>query len=148
MSKFIKFYFTASMLNMFRTLIHPSSGAYDFSIVSPHWLCILVLNCVGVSVWLVGVVSLWQVSACHTDYHHNQPHRNSNTHRNKNTQPMWWYNRKVACTWWWMYWCPKHVEHRRSEIKLNKSWHQVHFLFFNYPALFIFKGKPIHRIHN
>jgi len=22
-------------------------------------------------------------------YHPNQPHRNSNTHRNKNTQPMW-----------------------------------------------------------
>jgi len=27
MSQFIKFYFTSSMLNMFRTLIHPSSGA-------------------------------------------------------------------------------------------------------------------------
>jgi len=31
-----------------------------------------------------------------------------------------------------MYWCPKHVEHRRSEIKLNKLWHQVGLLFFNY----------------
>ena len=40
------------MLNMFRTLIHPSSGARDFSIVSPHWLCVLVSMCVGVSVWL------------------------------------------------------------------------------------------------
>ena len=30
------------MLAMFRTLIHPSSGAYNFSIVSPHWLCVLV----------------------------------------------------------------------------------------------------------
>jgi len=40
------------MLNMFRTLIHPSSGAYDFSIVSPHWLYVLVSMCVGVSVWL------------------------------------------------------------------------------------------------
>ena len=36
MSLFIKFYFTSLMLNMFRTLIHPSSGACDFSIVSPH----------------------------------------------------------------------------------------------------------------
>ena len=52
MSQFIKFYFTSSMLNMFRTLIHPSSGACDFSIVSPHWLCVLVSMCVGVSVWL------------------------------------------------------------------------------------------------
>ena len=60
MSQFIKFYLTSSMLNMFRTLIYPSSGACDFSIVSPHWLCVLVLMCVGVSVWLVGVVSMWQ----------------------------------------------------------------------------------------
>ena len=41
-----------SMLNMFRTLTHPSSGACDFSIVSPHWSCVLVSMCVGVSVWL------------------------------------------------------------------------------------------------
>jgi len=28
-------------------------------------------------------------SACHTDTNPTQPHRNSNTHRNKNTRPMW-----------------------------------------------------------
>jgi len=67
MSQFIKFYSTSSMLNMFRTLIHPSSGACDFSVVSPHWLCVLVSMCVGVSMWLVGVVSVWQAEACHTD---------------------------------------------------------------------------------
>jgi len=39
MSLVIVFYFTSSMLNMFRTLIHPSSGACDFSIVSPHDQC-------------------------------------------------------------------------------------------------------------
>ena len=33
MSLVIKLYFTSSMPNMFRTLIHPSSGACDFSIV-------------------------------------------------------------------------------------------------------------------
>jgi len=64
MSQFIKFYFTSSMLNMFRTLIHPSSGVCEFYIVSPHWLCVLVSMCVGVSVWLVGVVSTWQAEAC------------------------------------------------------------------------------------
>jgi len=32
MSLVIKFYFTSFMLNTFRTLIHSSSGAYDFSI--------------------------------------------------------------------------------------------------------------------
>jgi len=71
MSQFIKFYFTSSVLNMFRTLIHPSSRACDFSIVSPHWLCVLVSMCVGV----VPVVSVWQAEAdtapqaeaCHTD---------------------------------------------------------------------------------
>ena len=52
MSLVIKFYFTSSMLNVFRTLIHPSSGACDFSIESPHWSCVLVSMCVGVSVWL------------------------------------------------------------------------------------------------
>ena len=36
MSLVIKFYFTFFMLNMFRTLIHPSSGACDFSIVLPR----------------------------------------------------------------------------------------------------------------
>jgi len=61
MSQFIKFYFTSSMLNMFRTLIHPSSGACDFSVALPHWLCVLVSMYVGVLVWLG-----WG-EACHTD---------------------------------------------------------------------------------
>ena len=52
MSQFIKFYFTSSMLNMFRTLTHQSSEACDFYIGSPHWSCVLVSMCVGVSVWL------------------------------------------------------------------------------------------------
>ena len=57
MSQFIKFYFT-SVINMFRTLIHSSSGACDI------FYCITTLL---VSVWLVGMVSVWQASACHTD---------------------------------------------------------------------------------
>ena len=52
MSLVIKFYFTSSMLNTFRTLIHSPSAASDFSIVSPHWSRVLVSMCVGVSVWL------------------------------------------------------------------------------------------------
>ena len=87
MSLVIKFYFTSSMLNMFRTLIHPSSGACDFSIVSPHWSCVLVSMCVGVPVWLGwGGIRVAGCSLLHR-YHPNQPHRNPNTHRNKNTQP-------------------------------------------------------------
>ena len=55
----VKFYFTSFMLNMFRTLIHPSSGTCDFSIVSLYWSCVLVSMCVGVSVWLG-----WSGSMC------------------------------------------------------------------------------------
>jgi len=47
----VKYYFSSSVLNMFRTSIHPSSVACDFSVVSPHWLFVLVSMCVGVSVW-------------------------------------------------------------------------------------------------
>jgi len=47
MSLVIKFYFTSSMLNMFRTLICSSSGACDFSILSPHWSYVLISMCVG-----------------------------------------------------------------------------------------------------
>ena len=53
MSLVIKFDFTSSMLNMFRTSIHPSSEACDFSIVLPHWSCVLVSMCVGVSILTV-----------------------------------------------------------------------------------------------
>jgi hypothetical protein len=52
MSLVIMFYLTSSVLNMFRTLMYPFSGSCDFSIVSPHWSCVLVSMCVGVSVWL------------------------------------------------------------------------------------------------
>ena len=52
MSLVIMFNFTSSTLDMFRTLIHPSSEACDFSIVSPHWSCVLVSMCVGISLWL------------------------------------------------------------------------------------------------
>jgi len=138
MSQFIKFYFTSSVLNMFRTLIHPSSGACDFSIVSSHWLCVFVSMCVGVTVWLFQV-SVWQAEAVLQPATWIPPQPATpkllNTHRNKNTQPMWWYNRKVAGSWWWMYLCSKHVEQRRSEIKVNKLWHQVGLLFFNYHLL-------------
>jgi len=46
------FYFTSYVLHMLRTLIYPSSGAYDYSFDLPHWSCVLCSMCVGVSVWL------------------------------------------------------------------------------------------------
>ena len=38
------------VLNMFRTLIYPSSGACDYSVELPHWSIVLGSMCVGVSV--------------------------------------------------------------------------------------------------
>ena len=52
MTLVILFYFTSSMLNMFQTLIHPTSGTCDFSIESPHWSCVLVSMCAVVSVFI------------------------------------------------------------------------------------------------
>jgi len=46
MSQFFKFYFTSSVFNMFRTLIHSSSGACDFS------------NCITTLVVCFGVAEL------------------------------------------------------------------------------------------
>jgi len=46
------FYFTSYALNMFWTLIYPSSGGYDFSVGLPHWSCVLGSMCIGVLVWL------------------------------------------------------------------------------------------------
>jgi len=79
------FYFISYVLNMFRTLIYPSSGACDCSIELPHWLyCSWFDVC-----WSFGVVGFhvagWSTtSACNTDTTPTQPHRNSNTHRTKN----------------------------------------------------------------
>jgi len=55
----------------------PSSGANDYSVELPHWSCVLGSMCVGVSVCLG-----WR-GICVAGF--SQPHRNSNTHRTKNT---------------------------------------------------------------
>jgi len=86
------FYFASYVLNMFRTLIYPSSGACDYAVELPHWsYCSWFDVC-----WIFGVVGLewypccrlkagWRcASACNTDTIPTQPHRNSNTHRTKN----------------------------------------------------------------
>ena len=69
MSLVITFYFTSSMLNMFRTLIHPSSGAATFLLNHPIgrvflFRCVLEFRC-G---W-VGVVSVWQAEAQPIKHH-------------------------------------------------------------------------------
>jgi len=65
--------FTSYVLNMFRTLIYPSSGACDYSVELPHWsYCSWFDVCRRFGV------------ACNTDTTPTQPHRNTNTHRTKN----------------------------------------------------------------
>ena len=56
------------MLNMFRTLIYPSSGACDYSVQLPHRSVFLVRRVLEIRCGWVGVVSVLQVSACNTDY--------------------------------------------------------------------------------
>jgi len=54
------FYFTSCVLNTFRTLIYPSSGACDYSVELPHWLyCSWFDVC-----WSFGVVGLEWYPCC------------------------------------------------------------------------------------
>ena len=52
--------FHSLMLNIFRMLVHPSSGACDLFVELFHRLCSSGSMCVGVTVWFGcgGVVSL------------------------------------------------------------------------------------------
>ena len=54
------FYSTSYVLNMFRTLIYPSSGACDYSVELPHWsYCSWFDVC-----WSFGVVGLEWYPCC------------------------------------------------------------------------------------
>ena len=58
MSRALLFHYL--LLNMFRMIVHPSSGACDFSVELSHVLYCSGSMCVGVTVWFGwgGVVSL------------------------------------------------------------------------------------------
>jgi len=69
------------MLNMFRMLIHPSSGACDLFAVLFHGLYCSGSMCVVVTLWFVcgGVVSVYRLKQClslHTDTTLPQPNHN------------------------------------------------------------------------
>ena len=76
------------MLNMFRVLIHPSSGACDLFVELFHRLYCSGSVCVVVTVWFGwgGVVS-----GCSLKHYHTtpaKPQRNTNTYRIRTIQPM------------------------------------------------------------
>ena len=57
------FYFTSYVLNMFRTLIYPSSGACDCVVELPHRSsCSLFVVC-----WRFGAVGFWVVFVLQTE---------------------------------------------------------------------------------
>jgi len=77
------------MLNMFRMLIHPSSGACDLFFELFHGLYCSGTMYVGVTLWFGwgGVVfRLQPASGYHTTP--TKPQRNTNTHRTRAIQPM------------------------------------------------------------
>ena len=64
MSLVIKFYFTSYVLNMFRTLIYPSSGACDYSVGITTLVVLFLVRCVlDIRCGWVGVVSVLQAEA-------------------------------------------------------------------------------------
>jgi len=79
------------MLNMFRMLIHPSSGACDLFDELFHGLYCSGSMCVGVTLWfgwggVASVCRLKQFFSLHPDT--TPPQRNTNTHRTRAIQPM------------------------------------------------------------
>ena len=74
------------MLNMFRMLIHPSSGACDLFVELFHGLYCSGSMCVGVTLWFGcgGVVSVCRLRHATTA----KPQRNTNTHQTRAIQPM------------------------------------------------------------
>jgi len=62
----LAFLFHYSMLNMFRMLIHPSSGACDLFVELFYGLYCSGSMCVGVTVWFGwgGVVSVCRLKQC------------------------------------------------------------------------------------
>jgi len=79
----LAFLFPYLMLNMFWTLIHPSSGACDLFVELFHGMYCSGMMRVGVMLWFGcgGVVSGYHTTTA-------EPHRNTNTHHTRAVHPM------------------------------------------------------------
>jgi len=79
------------MLNIFRMLIHPSSGACDLFVELFHGLYCSGLMCVGVTVWY-GIRMQAEALLLQPAYGYHttpaKPQRNTNTHRTRTIQPI------------------------------------------------------------
>jgi len=79
------------MLNMYRMLIHPSSGDCDLFVELFHGLYCSGSMCVGITLWFGcgGVVSVCRIQPVY-GYHTTtaKPQCNNNTHRTRAIQPM------------------------------------------------------------
>jgi len=89
----LAFLFHYLMLNMFRMLIHPSSGACDLFVELFHGLYCSGSMCVGVMLWFGWGGVVMQAEAVHqpaSGYHITpaEPQHNTNTHRTRAIQPM------------------------------------------------------------
>jgi hypothetical protein len=84
----LAFLFHYLMLNMFRMLIHPSSGACDLFVELFHGLYCSGTMRVGVTLWFGWGIVAWYPDA--SGYHTTptKPQRNTNTYRARATQPM------------------------------------------------------------
>ena len=84
------FYFTSYVLNMFRTLKYPSSGACDYSVELPHWsYCAWFDVC-----WSFGVIGFEWYPCCSLQPASRIPlqpnHTETPTHIEPRTiRPMW-----------------------------------------------------------
>ena len=77
--------FTSYVLNMFRTLIYPSSGACDCVVELPYRSsCSQFVVCWSFGCGWFWVVFVLPASACNTSTTENQPHQISNTQRTEN----------------------------------------------------------------
>jgi hypothetical protein len=86
----LAFLFVYFLLNMFRILIHPSSGACDLFVELFHGFYCSGTMRGGVTLWFGwgGVVSGCRLKPAFRYHTTAKPQRNTNTHRTRAIQPM------------------------------------------------------------
>ena len=134
-------YCTFNMLNMFRELLCPSSGAREFiCVITAYGVPCLVAGCRGSGAgqqamrpgrgMLHGSVVQYPYSWTHSLLPGTWPPTTSNQARHTIGGSK---TRIVSSSWWWAQKCPKHVEHIKSAIN-----HSVASSCFFFSSLRVF----------